>query len=648
MKNLILFLFVFCSTFASAQISIPNVTGLPAALNSKEPKVTGKSLVADTLVTKIQPHMVNFSNPHSVTKAQVGLGNVDNTSDANKPISTATQTALDGKQPVGTYATGTGTANGTNTGDETLTSIKTKLGAASSANSGYLENTDWTKFNTSYTSRIQSTESPLYFTAGTIGCGYSSVNSNGLLSSTDWNTFNSKQNALSTNQSTVLSNLTGINYNVIPKSTAGGYSNSLISDNGSGVSIAGTISATNLSNSNSGDETQATIKDKLGFATTSADGYLKYADWNTFNGKQNSLTIGNLTSTTNGFAITNGANAVIGTGTAINISTATAGSGGILTSTDWNRFNDKEPAFSKNTGFNKNFGTTTGTVLEGRTFGTAANSATGDFQPTITGLTTNYIPKWNGSSFVNSLVSDNGSTVTIGYASGGASRRLQLTTAGGGDDGQLLLGQYSTSRYWTLGRENISAGNFTLKSAGDDGVEHLWMDVASGNGNTKLYSTTASTSPTTGALVVNGGLGADHVRANNFYGSGSSLTGVQMPITLTTTGTSGVATFSGNILNVPNYSSSIVDQVLNVVGGSVSGEIVGSMPFQTPNYKKVIVYVNFMSGDATYTFPTTFNTKYTVTTNNLGSSYTSLLVAGSYMEINGATSSAGVIIIEGY
>lgn len=33
----------------------------------------------------------------SVSKADVGLGNVDNTSDLNKPISTATQTALDGK-----------------------------------------------------------------------------------------------------------------------------------------------------------------------------------------------------------------------------------------------------------------------------------------------------------------------------------------------------------------------------------------------------------------------------------------------------------------------------------------------------------------------------------------------------------------------
>jgi hypothetical protein len=45
----------------------------------------------------LSSHTTNKNNPHSVTKAQVGLGNVDNTSDANKPISTATQTALDTK-----------------------------------------------------------------------------------------------------------------------------------------------------------------------------------------------------------------------------------------------------------------------------------------------------------------------------------------------------------------------------------------------------------------------------------------------------------------------------------------------------------------------------------------------------------------------
>lgn len=50
---------------------------------------------ADAVLSQlINNHIANTSNPHSVTKAQVGLGNVDNTSDANKPISTATQSAL--------------------------------------------------------------------------------------------------------------------------------------------------------------------------------------------------------------------------------------------------------------------------------------------------------------------------------------------------------------------------------------------------------------------------------------------------------------------------------------------------------------------------------------------------------------------------
>lgn len=55
---------------------ISEVTGLTAALSAK----------SDT--------------GHTHTKAQVGLGNVDNTSDASKPVSTAQQAALDGKASV--------------------------------------------------------------------------------------------------------------------------------------------------------------------------------------------------------------------------------------------------------------------------------------------------------------------------------------------------------------------------------------------------------------------------------------------------------------------------------------------------------------------------------------------------------------------
>lgn len=40
----------------------------------------------------------------TLAKSDVGLGNVDNTSDADKPVSTATQTALDGKQQKTVYS----------------------------------------------------------------------------------------------------------------------------------------------------------------------------------------------------------------------------------------------------------------------------------------------------------------------------------------------------------------------------------------------------------------------------------------------------------------------------------------------------------------------------------------------------------------
>ena len=47
--------------------------------------------------TALTNHKNSKSNPHQVTKEQVGLGNVDNTSDQDKPVSTAQQQALNGK-----------------------------------------------------------------------------------------------------------------------------------------------------------------------------------------------------------------------------------------------------------------------------------------------------------------------------------------------------------------------------------------------------------------------------------------------------------------------------------------------------------------------------------------------------------------------
>lgn len=60
---------------------------------------------ADTTVNaKVDSHIGNKSNPHVVTKAQVGLGNVNNTSDVDKPVSTAQATAIADAKAAGTNA----------------------------------------------------------------------------------------------------------------------------------------------------------------------------------------------------------------------------------------------------------------------------------------------------------------------------------------------------------------------------------------------------------------------------------------------------------------------------------------------------------------------------------------------------------------
>lgn len=55
-------------------------------------KVVVKAL--NDLSTDITDHKNNKQNPHSVTAAQIGLGNVDNTSDMDKPVSTAQGEAI--------------------------------------------------------------------------------------------------------------------------------------------------------------------------------------------------------------------------------------------------------------------------------------------------------------------------------------------------------------------------------------------------------------------------------------------------------------------------------------------------------------------------------------------------------------------------
>lgn len=71
--------------------------GLGNADNTSDvnkPVSTAQAAAIAGVHSDVDAHEADTSNPHSVTKAQVGLGNADDTSDANKPVSTAQATAI--------------------------------------------------------------------------------------------------------------------------------------------------------------------------------------------------------------------------------------------------------------------------------------------------------------------------------------------------------------------------------------------------------------------------------------------------------------------------------------------------------------------------------------------------------------------------
>jgi hypothetical protein len=106
--------------FTAARVRAVVLTGVSLATNAVI-SATDSVLVAfgklqaqiTANLSTLTSHTSNTSNPHATTKAQVGLGNADNTSDANKPVSTATQTALNAKQATLVSGTNIKTINGT-------------------------------------------------------------------------------------------------------------------------------------------------------------------------------------------------------------------------------------------------------------------------------------------------------------------------------------------------------------------------------------------------------------------------------------------------------------------------------------------------------------------------------------------------------
>jgi hypothetical protein len=78
---------------ADAQAGTSNVLYMTPALTA--------AAVTSQVGNALNAHINNANNPHATTKAQVGLGSVDNTADINKPVSNPQQAALNNKASIG-------------------------------------------------------------------------------------------------------------------------------------------------------------------------------------------------------------------------------------------------------------------------------------------------------------------------------------------------------------------------------------------------------------------------------------------------------------------------------------------------------------------------------------------------------------------
>lgn len=529
--------------------------------------------------------------------------------------------------------------SGTNTGDETLTSIKTKLGITTlsgsntgdnAVNSLYSGLVSFPGFGTTHTTSAYGDhlhtgtyEVPLTFSTGLTRTGNTITNNitqytdamarsaqltansttTGLLTSADWNTFNNKQPAGSYAPASGSVNYIQ-NQNRSAQSASGMIDGSFTSGELQAKSLAtpGTKTQFKVLNSYSGDYMTIAVNDtktdishiesavdaangygNINFITNAAEGVNPTLGGFSFRGPSTTfLRILNTGAAT--FASTVNATqlqSTVATGTA----PLTVNSTTMVSNLNAQYFENQSKSdfllLSPNSGTPSNGNFAIGNY-NSRNFIQSHSEAPLDINPlgnivTINGytsyhsgnltnaLTTNYLPKWNGSNFVNSFISDDGNGISVGNQSTGG---VSLVSGNGVNSGYLAIKNPGNTRVGYIGYYNDKM------YYNSDINGHLFNNCVT------IGGTTASTSPTTGALVTPGGIGvggvshfgddivaSSTIQASEFVKSGGTpsqflkadgsvdATNYQPAITLTTNGTSGAATFSGGTLNIPNYST---------------------------------------------------------------------------------------------
>jgi hypothetical protein len=336
-------------------------------------------------------------------------------------------------------------------------------------------------------------------------------------------------------------------------------------------------------------------------ANTSTNGFLSSTDWNTFNGKQSTLTLGNVTEVASNVLLfpDGGTNKTVGN-LSIQVVQAGASTNGYLSSSDWTTFNNKQATVTLTTTGTTGASTfsagtlnipqyqgvitvtTTGTsgaaTLTSNTLNIPQYQAVLTNPVTGTG-TTNYVSKFTSSSAIGiSQIFDNGTNVGINTTS--PAGKFSINT---GASNQVAFVNNATSG----GTYNI----ISLNGAYSEGTN---MSIQGGGSeDANLYVNSGYTSSTSGAIVFrSGGASAytERVRisptgAISTNGITSAVSNVHLDVPTSNNniifyslagsgkGYIGVAGITGSILNEASVGDIVIRSQLGkvLIGTYISG-----------------------------------------------------------------------------
>lgn len=262
----------FASTISAGAVTYSKIQNVTATNKVLGRTSTGAGVIEEISTTGtgnvVRANSPALVTPTGIVKSDVGLGNVDNTSDLNKPVSTATQTALDLKIDL--------TQKGANNGVATLDAGGKVPSSQLPVGSQVYKGTWNASTNTPTLADGTGTAGWTYrvVVAGTVNLGSGSitfsVGDDVIYSGTVWQRNPSSSAVISVNSQTGAVVLTTDNISE-------GSTNKYYTD----TRVRSSVSATAPLAYNS-----STGVFSIPQATTSANGYLSSADWNTFNGKQ--------------------------------------------------------------------------------------------------------------------------------------------------------------------------------------------------------------------------------------------------------------------------------------------------------------------------------------------------------------------------